>query len=188
MLERLRIKNFKLLRDVELKLQTTTPTVLIGPNASGKSTIIEVLDFLARCATEGLERALVAHGGMSAIRTAGIKEPVELITSWRFSAPDTKKSWKLCWTLALEAGPNEQVVIRSESLRDGERVLMSTSEDGSRAVLDELEPKAPPVPITSARTLGFHALVDRGDRPRHCALQFTDGPRRRVGAAPARFS
>jgi AAA15 family ATPase/GTPase len=60
MLERLRIKNFKLLRDVELEFQRDVPTVLIGPNASGKSTVIEVLDFLARCATEGLEPALIA--------------------------------------------------------------------------------------------------------------------------------
>ena len=48
MLRRIRIKNFKLLRDVTLEFPyASVPTVLIGTNASGKSTVIEVLDFLA---------------------------------------------------------------------------------------------------------------------------------------------
>jgi predicted ATPase len=158
MLERLRIKNFKLLRDVELELRLNTPTVLIGPNASGKSTIIEVLDFLARCATEGLEPALVAHGGMSAIRTAGVTEPIELTSTWRFFVE--KKGWHLHWSLMLEAVRTGQVAIRSESLRDKDRVLLSTLKDGTRAVVDEIEPEEPPVPILNSSILGFHALVD----------------------------
>jgi predicted ATPase len=168
MLERLRIKNFKLLRDVELEFQRDIPTVLIGPNASGKSTVIEVLDFLGRCATEGIEPALVAHGGMNAIRTAGVKQPVELTSTWLFrvrSVDSSKTIWSLHWTLSLDAGPNGQVVIRSESLRDGERVLLSTSDDGSRVVLDELEPKKSPVPIGKVPILGFEALVDPNRYP-----------------------
>ena len=37
MLRRLHVKNFKLLRDVEIEFETDKPTVFIGPNASGKS-------------------------------------------------------------------------------------------------------------------------------------------------------
>src|SRR5580693_7352262 len=116
MLKRLRVKNFKLLRDMELEFELDVPTVLIGPNASGKSTVIEVLDFLARCANEGLEQAVVAHGGMSAIRTAGVTAPVEIESIWRIEDYGTDK---LIWTLSLDAGPNGQVIIRSESLYDG---------------------------------------------------------------------
>ncbi|HZF47202.1 MAG TPA: AAA family ATPase [Polyangiaceae bacterium] len=168
MLQRLRIKNFKLLRDVELELERDIPSVLIGPNASGKSTVIEVLDFLARCATDGLEPALVAHGGMSAIRTAGVREPIELASTWNISTPSaagTKRRWSLRWTLTLDAGPSGQVVIRSESLHDGDRVLLSTADNGSRAVVDELEPEKPPVPINLAHALGFHVLVDPNRYP-----------------------
>jgi predicted ATPase len=165
MLERLRIKNFKLLRDVELEPSPNVPTVLIGPNASGKSTVIEVLDFLARCATDGLEPALVAHGGMSAIRTAGVREPVELTSSWRFHTKSSQKNWNLHWSLSLDAGPHGQVIIRSESLLDEKRVLLATSNDGSRVVYDELEPEKPPVPITIARDLGFQSFVDPNRYP-----------------------
>jgi predicted ATPase len=165
MLKRLRIKNFKLLRDVELEFEADTPTVLIGPNASGKSTVIEVLDFLARCAGEGLEPALLAHGGMSAIRTAGIKKPVELVSTWFFHAKSTKKTWILQWMLSLDAGPNGQVILRSESIHDGERALLVTSDDGDRVVFDELEPDEIPVPIKGARVLGFQAFVDQNRYP-----------------------
>ncbi len=164
MLLRLRVKNFKLLRDVELDLERDAPTVLIGPNASGKSTVIEVLDFLARCANDGLEAAVVAHGGMSALRTAGVHEPIEIATEWIFTthrgAPNAKE-WELHWRLSLDAGPAGQVTLRSESLRDGGRSLLSMAEDGQRVVLDEIDPEQPPTPLnTNAHTLGFTALVD----------------------------
>src|SRR5580704_4942509 len=109
---------------------------------SGKSTAIEVLDFLARCATDGLEPALVAHGGMHAVRTAGVTAPVEIESSWNFVTLDgeEQRTWKLRWTLALDAGATGQVVLRSGSLRDGERLLLGAGADGARAVVDETAP------------------------------------------------
>ena len=163
MLERLRVKNFKLLRDVELDFVGDAPTVLIGPNASGKSTVIEVLDFLARCANEGLEPALLAHGGMNAIRTAGVTSPVEIESSWRIESYGADE---LRWTLSLDAGPNGQVVIRAETLHVGERALLSTNENGARVALSEVESPSPsrlkpaPRPPPPVRTLGFQAWVD----------------------------
>lgn len=162
MLKRLRIKNFKLLRDVELEFEETTPTVLIGPNASGKSTVIEVLDFLARCATEGLDPALFAHGGMSAIRTAGVVEPIELISTWTIPL---EKTLTLHWKISLDAGPNGQAILRSESVYDGEHALLVTSDNGSRVVFNELQPQEPPVPITHPRLFGFQAFVDENRYP-----------------------
>ena len=47
MLKTLRVKNFRLLRDVEVNFPEGKPLVFIGPNASGKSTILEVLDFVS---------------------------------------------------------------------------------------------------------------------------------------------
>jgi predicted ATPase len=160
MLQQLNIKNFKLLRDVELEIQGDAPTVLIGPNASGKSTIIEALDFLARSATDGLESALIAHGGMAAIRTAGSTAPVEIHTHWNFGRVGVERRWDLHWTLRIDARPGGQFFIASESLRDGDTVLISTSQDGIRTVIDELTPDGEPSQITSPRTLGFEAFVD----------------------------
>lgn len=187
MLERLRVKNFKLLRDVELEPQYGVPTVLIGPNASGKSTVIEVLDFLARCANEGLEQAVIAHGGMNAIRTAGVTAPVEIESAWRFwtgvASGKKERAWRLCWTLSLDAGPSGQVVVHSESLRDGDRILLSTADDGSRVVVDELDSKGSPTLLsTSARKLGFTALIDRKHYPGLYWLRDVLGDVRVLGA------
>jgi predicted ATPase len=150
---------------------------------SGKSTAIEVLDFLARCATDGLEPALVAHGGMHAVRTAGVTAPVEIESSWNFVTLDgeEQRTWKLRWTLALDAGATGQVVLRSGSLRDGERLLLGAGADGARAVVDETAPPGlealppshaprPPAPrpfgpVTMPATLGFQALVDEKRYP-----------------------
>ncbi len=145
MLTRLRVKNFKLLRDVELEPERNAPTVLIGPNASGKSTVIEVLDFLARCASEGLEPALVAHGGMSGIRTAGVKEPVADRIQFGPSTQGHRKGAGSCAGRSLSMRVR---AVRSSSApslsRIGERPLLSTVEDGSRAAFDEVTPDAPP--------------------------------------------
>ena len=46
MIERLRVKNFKALRDIEIEL--TPIHVLIGPNDSGKTSILDVLAALCR--------------------------------------------------------------------------------------------------------------------------------------------
>lgn len=45
MIERLRIQNFKVFRDVEFPLQPLT--VIVGPNASGKSSILQALEWMA---------------------------------------------------------------------------------------------------------------------------------------------
>lgn len=162
MLERLRIKNFKLLRDVDLEFSDDVPTVLIGPNASGKSTMIEVLDFLARCATDGLQRAVTAHGGMAAIRTIGVKEPVEISSTWSFSMPlesgDERRDWVVTWTMELGASPGGQVLLRSESLMDSERKLLETTEDG-RLLYNELEPDETPIKVESSQ-LAFETHAD----------------------------
>jgi predicted ATPase len=162
MLERLRIKNFKLLRDVDLEFSADVPTVLIGPNASGKSTVIEVLDFLSRCANDGLQRAVTAHGGMAAIRTIGDKEPVEISSSWSFTSPlepGDRRTWRLTWMIKLGTTPSGQVQLRSESLMDSDRKLLETTEDGHRLLYNESDPDEAPIRVESTQ-LAFEAHTD----------------------------
>ena len=68
MIERARFRNFKSLRDVEIPLERFT--VLVGPNASGKSSVLQGLDLLCRgfAGTDGLE----------ALRSRGAEEPAEI--------------------------------------------------------------------------------------------------------------
>ncbi len=59
--ERIRIRNFRALRDVAFDALTPL-TVLLGPNGSGKSTLFDAFAFLSACFTDGLRRALGSRG------------------------------------------------------------------------------------------------------------------------------
>jgi predicted ATPase len=103
-LTRLRVKNFRLLKDLTLECNPEVPLVLVGPNASGKSTILEVFDFLARCAQNGLAAAVEAHGGMDSMRSAGSGGTVDIETRWSFrtSLPgEAERRWELEWKISL---------------------------------------------------------------------------------------
>ncbi len=142
-LSRLRVKNFRLLRDVEITFPENAPVVLVGPNASGKSTVLEVLDFLSRCATDGLERAVAAHGGISSMmsQTDGPGAVLEIETEWRFGVRGARGEvvqWELTWAFAAIRGKSGQTLVISESLRqrvDGEEaVVVSTANTRARFV------------------------------------------------------
>lgn len=53
---RLKVRNFRALREVEIR-NLTPLTVLLGPNGSGKSTVFDVFAFLSECFSSGLRRA-----------------------------------------------------------------------------------------------------------------------------------
>jgi predicted ATPase len=76
-IERLRIRNFRVLRDVELD-SLTPVTALLGPNGSGKSTVFDALDFLSESLRVGLRSAWNQRGGAADIVTHGAAGPVEL--------------------------------------------------------------------------------------------------------------
>jgi len=67
MLKKLILKNWKSFRDAELPLDPLT--VLIGTNASGKSNVVEALEFLQRIAKgENIEAALAGDKTLTSIR------------------------------------------------------------------------------------------------------------------------
>lgn len=63
---RLSIQNFRLLRDVTIEPEPGRPLVLIGPNASGKSSVLQVFGLLHRCATVGHDAAVAELGSLFA--------------------------------------------------------------------------------------------------------------------------
>ena len=66
LITRLRAVNFRSLADVEVELAPLT--VFVGPNASGKSNILDTLRFIRDAVGSGLQQAIDRRGGMSAIR------------------------------------------------------------------------------------------------------------------------
>ncbi|SES81480.1 AAA family ATPase [Hymenobacter actinosclerus] len=72
----LRIKNYRALRDVELR-DLMPLTVLIGPNGSGKSTVLDALAFLAEAVSGNLQQAWEKRNRFAGMRTRGQEGPIE---------------------------------------------------------------------------------------------------------------
>ena len=81
-IESLRVKNYRALRDIELK-QLKPLTVFLGANGSGKSTFFDVFAFLAECFTVGLRQAWNKRGGLKELRTRGSDGPIEFDLKYR---------------------------------------------------------------------------------------------------------
>lgn len=81
-IESLRVKNYRALRNIELK-QLKPLSVFLGPNGSGKSTLFDVFAFLAECFTDGLRRALEKREGFKELRTRGCDGPIEFELKYR---------------------------------------------------------------------------------------------------------
>jgi predicted ATPase len=164
-LERLRIQNFRLLRDVEIVFEQGAPTVFIGPNGSGKSTVLEALDFLSRCASEGLQAAAAAHGGVQSILTIGAKGPIVFEMSWGFvKKSENNKAHTLHWGVSLQPETSGVVTVVREELIDAASTppqhLITTNDRGVRSVLAENANKAKPSTAKSSTKLTFEELVD----------------------------
>jgi predicted ATPase len=98
-IEYLRVKNYRALRDLELK-GITPLTVFLGPNGSGKSTIFDVFAFLSECFSLGLRRAWDRRGRFRELRTRGVDEPIVIELKYR----EKKNNPLITYHLAIAEG------------------------------------------------------------------------------------
>ncbi len=95
-IEYLRVKNFRALRDLELK-NIKPLTVLLGQNGSGKSTVFDVFAFLAECFSIGLRKAVDKRGRFRELRTRGSNESIVIEIKYR----ENKNSSLITYHLAI---------------------------------------------------------------------------------------
>ena len=82
-IERVHIRNFRVLRDVTFEAMTPL-TVLLGPNGSGKSTFFDVFAFLSDCFSRGLRNAVAERGvGLKDLRSRGSDGPISIEVAYR---------------------------------------------------------------------------------------------------------
>lgn len=60
------VRNYKSIAEAVVRLSDLT--VLVGPNASGKSNFVDALAFVQECLSESVDRALSARGGIGRVR------------------------------------------------------------------------------------------------------------------------
>lgn len=83
-IERIRIRNYRVLRDVELD-GLTPITALLGPNGSGKSTVFDALSFVCEALMGGLEQAWTRRDGLAEIRSRDSSGTVEIEVACRLA-------------------------------------------------------------------------------------------------------
>jgi predicted ATPase len=134
MITRLRVRNFKSLRDMDLPLGPLN--VLVGPNMSGKSNIFDVLRFLYEVFfpeknAQGITYAIAQRGGISEVLWKGGDSKLISIELDGNDSNDSATSYK--YSLELIAGAGDSVANQSESLRllrDGREIDL-VSRDGN---------------------------------------------------------
>ena len=104
-IERLRIQNYRALRDVTF--HAVTPLMaLLGPNGSGKSTVFDVFAFLSECFTVGLRKAWDKRNRFRELRSRGCTGPITLELQYR----EKPGSPLLTYHIAIDERPDGPVV------------------------------------------------------------------------------
>jgi len=102
MLKKLTIRNFKAITDMTIDF--TPMTVLIGGNASGKSTILQVIDFLRSFAfrdiSEYLREKNMNFEELKSQLNDGQNKPIELISVYEFIIDSEKQEFS--WYLQID--------------------------------------------------------------------------------------
>lgn len=96
MIETLSLRNFKVLRSVDVRLRPLT--LIVGPNSSGKSTLLEALDYGVRRLVENAARPRRARERLDDLKSRLPKGPVQI----RLSAKGKSQQYEL--TLTEEGG------------------------------------------------------------------------------------
>ena len=173
-IERLKVQNFRALRDVELT-KITPLTVLLGPNGSGKSTVFDVFAFLAECFETGLRRAWEKRGKARELRSRGGDGPILIEIAYReqLGRPLTT------YHLEVDESNGRPLVawewLRWKRQRFGAPFRFLDYAEGNGLVISGELPDAQDerieVPLSSPDTLAVNALGQLAEHPRVVALR-----------------
>ncbi|MCE2491793.1 MAG: AAA family ATPase [Alphaproteobacteria bacterium] len=173
-IERLKVRNFRALRDVELT-HLTPLTVLLGPNGSGKSTVFDVFAFLAECFESGLRRAWEKRGRARELKSRGGDGPVLIEIAYR----ERPRAPLITYHLEVDERNGRPVVawewLRWRRGRYGQPFRFLDYADGVGRVisgeLPDVQDERIEVPLSSPDTLAVNALGQLAENPRVVALR-----------------
>jgi predicted ATPase len=178
-IEYLGIKNYRSLKDIELK-NITPLTVFLGPNGSGKSTIFDVFAFLSECFSLDLRKAWDKRGRFRELRSREAEGPIVIELKYR----EKIRQPIITYHLAIDEGSKGPYVAeewlqwREEETNKTFRFL-DFKEGSGRVVVGEMpEEKNEETyeQLTSPEMLAVNTLGQFAKHPRVSALrQFITG-------------
>lgn len=118
-INRIKLRNWKNFKEVEAILGWRV--FLIGPNASGKSNLLDVLRFLRDVANDGLEKAVGTRGGVSAIRCLAATRVPYIDIEVTLAGSDNGE-WR--YRLSISQDNVQRPVVREEVVHRQEEELL----------------------------------------------------------------
>jgi predicted ATPase len=120
MISRLRLKNWRNFRSIDIQLSERV--FVIGPNAAGKSNLLDVFRFLrdvAKAEGGGLQRAVKARGGLAKLRCLlARRDPEVLIEVELADQTDSKAVWRYELGFRTVGRGQHGVIITREAVSD----------------------------------------------------------------------
>lgn len=120
LISRLRLKNWRNFKNVDVPLRERV--FVIGPNASGKSNLLDALRFLRDVAKPkggGLQRAVEARGGLTKLRCLlARKDPEVLIEVDLSERIDEPAMWRYRLAFKTEGKGAQRVIVSQEIVED----------------------------------------------------------------------
>ena len=116
MIKRLRVRNYLRLKDIDLELGGRN--VLVGPNMSGKSNLIDCFRFLTTMVSSGVNKAFLDRGGFQEIIWKGGNESrisIALIADAPVEASEGKKVYD--YNISIVGSATGLITIESETLK-----------------------------------------------------------------------
>ena len=118
---RLRLKNWRNFRSLEVPLQEVS--YLLGPNASGKSNLLDVFRFLRDVSKPkggGLQTAIADRGGISKLRCLHARTDNEVLIDIELgSSPDEPRQWRYVLGFKPEGKGAQRILISREEVWQG---------------------------------------------------------------------
>lgn len=115
---------------------------LVGPNASGKSNLLDVFRFLRDIATTeggGLQKAVKDRGGVSRLRSLAARRDPEIeIEVHLAESPDASPAWRYRIGIKQEARGRRQTLLTQEQVWQGEQQILDRPDDEDRKDPDRL--------------------------------------------------
>lgn len=140
-ISKLKLRNWRNFTNVDIDLKETV--YMIGPNASGKSNLLDVFRFMRDVVNPkggGLQQAIDMRGGLSKVRSLAARKPpwIELEFEFREDLQDIEELADWCYVLWINyegKGKQRPIVLKEEVWKKGKQLVGRPDQD------DEADPE-----------------------------------------------
>jgi len=143
-IEKIRIKNFKVYENTEIK-DLPNMCVFLGANGSGKSTLFEIFGFLSDALKSNVKTAINRRGGFKELYSRGGEGDIEIEIKFRNPEVEGKKQPLITYELFVGLSETRQPIVSKEilSYRRGNRGrpyrFLEFSNGKGNAIINEIE-------------------------------------------------